>query len=94
MRAPRCLLLSALIMLSGLCACRHKARVEDRLAELQRAFPTQEEHLAVNAALAAVRSNDFAGSVVVLESIRRTPGATAQQLMATQSAVQGISKLV
>ena len=60
------------------------------MADLQRAFPTQEENLVVTAALAAVRSNDYAGGVLVLESVQRTPGVSPQQLEATQNALQAI----
>jgi hypothetical protein len=40
----------------------------------------------VNAALTAVRSNDLAGAVVLLDNVVRQPGLTADQLIAAHEA--------
>ena len=44
----------------------------------------------VRAALSAVRSNDYAAGVVVLQNVAQTPGVTPNQLMAAEQAKQAM----
>ena|SRR5437867_5059113 len=45
----------------------------------------------LNVALSAVRKNDYAGGVIALQAVQRTPGVTAEQLMAVQGALQAMT---
>ncbi len=44
----------------------------------------------VRAALSALRSNDYAAGVVVLQNVAQTPGVTPNQLMAAEQAKQAM----
>ena len=45
----------------------------------------------VKAALWAVRSNDYGGSVIALEAVQRMPGVTPAQMMAAENAKQALT---
>ena len=45
----------------------------------------------VNAALAAARTNDYAGGVIALQAVQKMPGITAPQLMAIEHAKQAMT---
>jgi len=89
-RASRCLLSLGLAALLGSSACSKKEPAHNQLSELEKAFPTQEQNVYVAAALSAVRSNDFVGAVMMLQSIQRTSGVSVQQRMAVQKAMLAI----
>lgn len=78
-------------MFVALSSCSKKADVEAQVSELEKAFPAAETNAYVNLALTAVRTNDYAGGVVVLQALKRMPGATAEQLMAAQKAIEAIT---
>jgi hypothetical protein len=64
-------------------------------APVQGPAPTQQPQAAdasayVQLALQAVRTNDYAASVLVLQGVQRLPGMTAQQLMAVERAKQAM----
>ena len=52
-------------------------------APVERASPV-DANAYVSAALTAVRSNDYAGSVITLQKLERVPGVTYQQFVAIQ----------
>jgi hypothetical protein len=81
--------------------CSKKADVKGQISELEKAFPgttgtsTQATAAAkiptgadayVQSALAAVRQNDYAASVIALEQAQRARGVSAQQMMAVERA--------
>ncbi|MHB8524006.1 MAG: hypothetical protein ACYDH9_25060 [Limisphaerales bacterium] len=72
-------------------ACSRKGEVKARVADLERAFPAANANPYVNLALSAVRTNDYAGGVIALQSARRMTGVTPEQLMAVQKAMQAIT---
>ncbi len=41
--------------------------------------------------MSAVRSNDYAGGVIALQTVQRIPGVTSQQLMALERAKEAIT---
>jgi hypothetical protein len=59
----------------------------------QAAGGTVEWHKAgyVNVAIAAVRQNDYAGGVVALQTIKRMPNMTTEQLRAVQDTIQTLN---
>jgi hypothetical protein len=92
MRVPGalfCISAAALLALGG---CSQKARVNARLAQLEKAFAKAGASPLLDAALAAVRTNDYAGGVIVLETLKRTPGTSAEQLMAVHEAIQALTR--
>ena len=54
--------------------------------------PSEEANADVKAALAAMRTNDYAGGVIRLQLVTQTPGVTPAQLMAVQKAKQAMRK--
>ena len=60
-------------------ACGHQTPGGGLAAELEKAFPAPERNACVAAALNAIRSNDFVGSVMLLENVKRAPGAVTPQ---------------
>jgi len=88
LRAMLCVSGAALLALSG---CSKKAQADSRVAELEKAFAKAGANPLLDAALAAVRTNDYAGGVIVLETLKRTPGTSAEQLMAVHEAVQALT---
>ena len=101
-----CLSVIVIAALLATGACSKKADVKSRVTELEQAFqaapaPTPAPELnpnaptdagaLVNAALTAVRANDYGASVIALQEVQRLPGVTANQLMAVQGAMEAIT---
>jgi hypothetical protein len=91
MRILRALLSFSVVVLLALSGCSKKAQVNARFSELEKAFAKESANPFLNAALAAVRTNDYAGGVIVLETLQRTPGTSAEQLMAVHQAIQALT---
>jgi len=91
MRMPRVLLCLSAVLLLALSGCSKHARVNTRFAELEKAFAGAGTNAFVNAALAAARTNDYAGGVMLLEALKRAPGTSAEQLMAVHQAIQALT---
>jgi hypothetical protein len=53
--------------------------------------PQQDANAYVKAALSAVKSDDYAASVIALQTAQRSKGATADQLMAIERAKQALT---
>ena len=53
--------------------------------------PGSDPNAYVGLALSAVRTNDYAGGVIALQTVQTMPGVTAQQLMAIESAKQALT---
>ena len=53
--------------------------------------PLTDANACVRLALAAVRTNDFAGGVITLQAVQRMPGLTPEQLMSLQTAMQAMT---
>lgn len=60
-------------------------------ARLEKAFETANSNSYVNLAIAAVRSNNFIGGVVALQSAKGIPGMSPVQLMAVQQTLEAIT---
>ena len=52
---------------------------------------SKEANAYVSVALSAVRTNDYAASVIALQAVQRMPQITAQQLMAVQRTMQAMT---
>src|SRR5690242_12472224 len=61
--------------------------------QVQTPTPVQQQdaNAYVKAALSAVRSDDYAASVIALQTAQRTRGTTAEQLMAIERAKQALT---
>ena len=87
------------LALSLACGCGKRADPHSQLTDLVRAFPgTTGTNIPpgdpaeiVNAALSAVRQDDYAGGVVALQSVRRTPSVTPEQLRAVQDSIRTLT---
>jgi hypothetical protein len=73
-----------------LIACGKKVDVPRQAGELEKAFQASPSSEYVSVAISAVRTNNYAGGVVALQSVRRMPGMTADQLMAVQRTLETI----
>jgi hypothetical protein len=82
-------LLVAPLILSG--ACGKKIDVRSQANELEKSFEASQPNAYVNFAVSAVRTNDYAVSVIALQNARRVPGLTADQLMAVQQTLEAIT---
>ena len=91
MRILRALLCISAVLLLALSGCSKKAKVNARFSELEKAFAGAGTNAFLNAALAAVRTNDYAGGVLMLEALQRAPGTSAEQLMAVHQAIQALT---
>ena len=79
---------AALFALGG---CGRKVEVAVQVGELEKAFQSEQSNPYVNLAVSAVRTNDYAVSVIALQNARRTPGMTPDQLMAMQRTLEAIT---
>ena len=79
---------AALFALTG---CGRKVDVAGQVGELEKAFQAGQSNADVNFAVSAVRTNDYAVSVIALQNARRTPGMTPDQLMAMQRTLEAIT---
>jgi len=91
MRILRALFCLSAVLLLALSGCSRQAKVNNRFAELEKAFAGAGTNALLNAALAAVRTNDYAGGVIVLEAMQRAPGTSPEQLMAVHQAIQALT---
>nr|WP_321349320.1 hypothetical protein [uncultured Methanoregula sp.] len=76
-----------------LSGCGKQAEIKAKTSALERAFAAAaaaEAQVYVKAALAAVRTNDYAAGIIVLDSLVLIPGLTPEQLMAAQNAKQSL----
>ena len=55
------------------------------------AAPAPDPNTFVQAALVAVRTNDYVAGVIALQNAQQSPGVTAQQLMAVEKAKQALT---
>src|SRR5437764_14779359 len=97
----RLLLVSAVLALLTL-ACGKKTEIKSSLSELEKAFPAAaapapgpppaqaDANDLINRAMAAARSNDYAGGVIALQAATVKPGVTADQVLAIQEAKQAM----
>lgn len=53
--------------------------------------PSADANALVNAALSAVRTNDYASGVIALQAVQRMPGVTAVQLMTIERTMQAMT---
>lgn len=58
---------------------------------MEKAFQGAQPNPLVQAALSAVRTNDYAGGVLVLQEVKTAPGVSAAQLMAVQQTQQALT---
>lgn len=87
---------SLLLRLSGaalfaLSACGRKVDVHLQAGELEKVFQDGQSNAYVSLAVSAVRTNDYVVSVIALQSARRTPGMTPDQLTAVQRTLEAIT---
>lgn len=87
------------------CSCGKKNGVRDQLGQLENAFPAATDSAGktaeqtpptdpaayVRLALASAQSNDFAGSVIALQSVKQMPTITPGQLKAVQGVMQSMT---
>jgi hypothetical protein len=96
----RCLL--ATLLAAWLLACDGCSKGTDpksEFSELAQAFPSGAGSNAqpggpaelVNAALSAIREGDYAAGVVALQSVKRLPEISPEQLHALQGAIQNLT---
>lgn len=71
--------------------CRKAQSVQANAAEMEKAFQGAQPNPLVQAALSAVKTNDFAGGVLALQEVRNAPGVSAEQLMAVQKTQQAMT---
>src|SRR4051812_21836650 len=71
----------------GLSGCG-KPNVKTEATRLEHAFSAAGTNAYVAVALSAIRNDDYVGGVVALQSARRVPGMSADQLIAVQEAMQ------
>jgi hypothetical protein len=79
--------------------CAKKADVKSRMSDLEQSFPSAtapnarqtEAAQYVSAALSAVRQNDYAAGVVALQSVKRAPDMTPDQLRVVQDTIQALT---
>jgi hypothetical protein len=91
----------------AVCGCSKRTDLKARTSALEKAFPgaaqagqgtvpgepaAADANAFVQTALAAVRTNDYAASVVALDSVAQTRNVTPEQLMAVQNAKQAMVK--
>jgi hypothetical protein len=97
MNTLRLLALGAgILTISG---CARNVDVNASLSNLTNSFssmtstdgPASEAAEYVNVSLAAVRQNDYAGSVVALQAVRRMPNMSADQLRTVQETIQSLT---
>lgn len=77
--------------LFALSACSRKVDVRLQAGELEKAFQTSQSNEIVSLAVSAVRTNDYATSVMALQMARRLPGMTPDQLVAMQRTLEAIT---
>ncbi|MEO6034632.1 MAG: hypothetical protein ABIQ35_05210 [Verrucomicrobiota bacterium] len=89
-----------------LSACGEKANVKSELSDLEKSFKktgatapadslapgqTASAEVWVDRALSAARANDYAGSVIALQTAQSANGASAEQLMKVQRAMMALT---
>jgi hypothetical protein len=83
-----------------LVACGSKPERQSRLAGLEATFASgavpaagaeDDPRVYIKAAAEAVRQNDYAGSVLALQTVQRMPGMTAERLKAVHDAMQTLT---
>ena len=79
----------AALLLSSACSKRVDVHVE--AGELEKVFQASHSNAYVSLAVSAVRTNDYAVSVIALQSARRMAGMTSDQLMAVQRTLEAIT---
>lgn len=82
---------TGLLFLFFLSACSKPVDVPLQAARLEKAFATVNSNSYVNLAISAVRSNNYAGGVVALQSAKGIPGMSPDQLMAVQQTLEAIT---
>ncbi|MBI2948253.1 MAG: hypothetical protein HYY23_11455 [Verrucomicrobia bacterium] len=78
-------------VLSILSGCSQKADVQAQAGELEKVFRAEHSNAFVGLAVSAVRTNDYAVSAIALQTARRMPGMTPDQLMAVQRTLESIT---
>jgi hypothetical protein len=97
-------LTGVLLVLLG---CKEKVDVKSQTSELEKAFPqaaaatpapieaapaqVPDANAYVKAALSAVSADDYAGSVIALQTAQKARGVNAEQLMAIERAKQAMT---
>jgi hypothetical protein len=87
---------AGILTISG---CVRKVDVNSSLSNLTNSFssitstdgPATEAAEYVSVALTAVRQNDYAGSVVALQAVRRMPNMSVDQLRSVQETIQALT---
>jgi hypothetical protein len=73
--------------------CGKKAEIKAKTSALELAFPATapaDARALAQAALAAIRTNDYAGGIMALDSLALTSGLTPEQLIAVQNAKESL----
>jgi hypothetical protein len=78
------------VILLTLSACNKKADVKAEATRLEAAFSKSGSNDFMGVALSAIRKEDYVDGVIALESAKRIPGMTAEQLISVQNTTQAI----
>jgi hypothetical protein len=72
--------------------CQREPSPEAGVNQLERAFPDKAATPVIQVAIAAARTNELGQGVVALQSAKRLPGLTAEQLQAVEQASQALTR--
>lgn len=89
MKSAAFVLAAFIALLSG--CHRGEPSAQDSVAQLEKAFPKGGHNEAIQVAIAAAKSDDHAVGVIALQTAKRTPGLTAEQLISVEQASQALT---
>jgi hypothetical protein len=78
------------VILLTLSACSKKADVKAEVIRLEESFSKSSSNDFMGVAFSAIRKEDYVDGVIALESAKRIPGMTAEQLISVQNTTRAI----